>query len=81
MGAHCVVTYQEVFTCYHHALPMRVVILGDVQRLASVCPILITNRVNWMRNLLKGLNSMEVCNNAIMTLFQKLFLMVGADYF
>jgi hypothetical protein len=43
MGAHWVEGYHDVVGCYDHALHTRVVILGDVQRLVGVCPILTKN--------------------------------------
>jgi hypothetical protein len=38
-----VVGYREAMGCYDHALHIRVIICGDVQRLVGVFPILTTN--------------------------------------
>jgi hypothetical protein len=43
METHLVVGYQEVMGCYDYSLHKRVIIHGDVQRLVSVCPIIISN--------------------------------------
>jgi hypothetical protein len=61
MGVHWVVGYYKLVGCYDHALHMRVVILGNVQRLVDVYLILIANSNEIdEKHPLEGLNSMEL---------------------